>query len=190
MAAETQINLLIALSENPDSVEAMINPDNVVQSLINILRGVHAGTLSGKLLYYIDKADGTAAAQTITCTFASANEGDTATICGVVFTEMVATTPSTDPADGEFAFATSDTVSGDNLAAAINAHPRLKGLVTAVNVTGTVTVTYANKGVFGNNGTISETGGSMAVGAATFASGAVGTEQEPTTVDQKSKTLA
>jgi hypothetical protein len=190
MAAETQINLLLALSENPDSVEHMINPDNVVQSLINILRMIKEGTLSGKVLFYIDEADGTAAAQTITCTFASANEGDTVTVLGVVFTEMVATTPSTNPYDGQFAAVTSDTVFGDNLAAAINAHPLLKGLVTAANVTGTVTVTFVNKGVFGNNGTISETGSSMAVGAGTFASGVVGTEQKAVTIDQRSKTLA
>jgi hypothetical protein len=190
MAAETQINLLIALSENPDSVEGMINPDNVVQSLINILRMVKAGTMSGKVLYYIDEADGTAAAQTVTFTQANATEGETVTVCGVVFTAMVASTPSSDPADGEFSAVTDDDTCGENFATAFNAHPKLKGLATAANSSGTVTITMANKGVFGNNGTLSETGDLAAVGAATFASGAVGTEQEPVTVDQRSKTLA
>jgi hypothetical protein len=190
VAAETQINILIALQENPDAVQDMINPDNVAQSLINIIKSIRTGSLPGKIIYYVDEADGTAAAQTVTFTQANATEGETVTVLGVVFTAMVASTPSSDPADGEYSAITSDTICAANFKAAVNAHPKLKGLATADNTAGVATVTFTNKGIFGNNGTISETGDLAVVGAATFASGAVGTEQVAVKIDQISKTLA
>lgn len=138
------------------------------------LQRVASGHVPGKLVTYFEDADGTAAAQTIACTQANANAGDTVTVCGVVFT--VRASPSSEASLGEFAAGASDTACGANLAAAINAHPALKGLCTAANVTGTVTVTMAVKGVLGNNGRLATSDATaFSLGAATFASGAVGT---------------
>jgi len=184
----TQYEILINLNESADSGEERINTENFIPSLVNLLRSIQAGTISGKVMFYQDAADGGAATEDVTCTQASANEGDTLTVCGVVFTEMVATTPSADPNDGEFAAVTSDTVFGDNLEAAINAHPKLKGLVTAVNSAGTVAVTADVGGMFGNNFTLAETGSSMAVGAARLSSATVGTTQQHPTIDMNSRT--
>lgn len=189
MAAETQLTILLALQENPDAAQDMINPDNVAQSLVNMIHAIKSGTLPGKIIYHIDEADGTAAAQTVAFTQANGDAGDTVTICGVVFT--VATTPSADPWDGEFAAETDDDTTGENFATAFNAHPALKGLATAANSSGTVTITMTNKGVHGNLGTLAASDATFAaVGAAAFASGAAGTVQKVLAVDQRSKTLA
>lgn len=63
--------------------------------------------------------------------------GDTITIAGCVFTWKASASTESEVTIG--ADATED---GANLAAKINAHSKLLGLVTAASVTGTVTVTY------------------------------------------------
>lgn len=146
-------------------------------SAIELIRELLARGIGGiedmKVHLFQDKCDGTAATGTVACTQASAVAGDTYTLAGVTFT--VATSPSTDPARGEFAAGASDTAMGDNLAAAINAHPALNGLLTAANSSGTVTWTARDKGLFGNLIRASETGSSMVVTQAT--NGAIGTVQ-------------
>ena len=109
----------------------------------------------------------------IACTQANALAGDTLTIGDASF--VVKASPSSDPSKGEFAAGASDTAMGDNLAAAINAHPKLKGLLTAANVTGTVTWTAVEKGLQGNLIRMTETGTSMALTQPT--AGAIGTVQ-------------
>lgn len=146
---------------------------NGVEILRNLLERLNAGIEDGKVHLFQDKCDGTAATGTVACTQASAAAGDTYVLAGVTFT--VATTPSTDPALGQFAALTSDTIMGDALAAAINAHPALKGLLTAANAAGTVTWTAVDKGLFGNLIRAAETGNSMVVTQAS--NGAIGTVQ-------------
>lgn len=149
------------------------NPAMAIELVRNLLERVTSGQIDGKVHLFQDKCDGTAATGTVACTQASAVAGDTFTLAGVVFT--VATSPSSDPHLGQFAAGASDTAMGDNLAAAINAHPALKGLLTAANSTGTVTWTAADKGLFGNLIRMAESGDSMAVTQAT--NGAIGTVQ-------------
>jgi hypothetical protein len=91
---------------------------------------------------------GTQGTGTIACVQANAVAGDRVTVQNTHFT--VATAPSTNAALGEFARGVSNTEMGANLAAAINAHPALKGAWTAVSVTGTVTVTAVTKGTHAN----------------------------------------
>jgi hypothetical protein len=142
-----------------------------IELLREYLARIAAGGSSAKVLAFVDAGDGTAATGTVACTQANALVGDTLVLCGITFT--VKTTPSANPLDGEFAAITSDTAMGDALAAAINAHPLLKGVCTAASVTGTVTWTMADKGLFGNLGKATETGTSMAVTNPT--NGAAGT---------------
>jgi phage tail sheath gpL-like len=72
---------------------------------------------------------------------------------------------------------------GDNLAAAINAHPALKGLCTAANAAGTVTVTVTDKGIHGNLLKLSETGDCIVATSPT--NGAIGTVQSPLRIYRK-----
>jgi phage tail sheath gpL-like len=120
-----------------------------VNALIDLLSGIAGGNYNARVLVALAGADtGTAGTGTVVCTQANATAGDTVTLGATTFT--VRASPSTDPKLGEFAAGASDTACGDNLAAAINAHPDFKGLGTAVNVTGTVTLTMADKGLHGN----------------------------------------
>jgi len=91
---------------------------------------------------------GTQGTGTIVCTQANALAGDRVTVQNTHF--YVTTAPSTNPALGQFSKGTSNTECGANLAAAMNAHPALKGAWTAANASGTVTVTAVTKGLHAN----------------------------------------
>lgn len=159
-----------------DFIEEPGKPIEQARALADYFTRLASGMENARLTVAIEDNDGTAASQTIACTQANADADDTVTVCGVVFT--VKASPSSDASLGEFAAGASDTAMGDNLAAAINAHPDLTSLLTAANVTGTVTCTMATKGVIGNVGTLATSDATaFGLGAATFASGAVGTIQ-------------
>lgn len=151
------------------------NPRMGIVELANYLNTIASGMRAGKVLMHLDQGDGTAASQTVTCSQSGSSDGDTLTLCGVTLT--VASSPSSDPADGELSAGSTDTEFGDNLVEAIEAHPKLKHLVSASNSSGTVTVTMKDKHQLGNVGTLSETGSGFTVGGANFASGAAGTVQ-------------
>ena len=72
---------------------------------------------------------------------------DTVTVNGVVFTCM-----ASGATGNQYNVGGSDTITGDNLAAAINASATalLSGYVTAANVAGVVTVTSVTPGLAGN----------------------------------------
>lgn len=115
----------------------------------NYLNAIAGGMYDAKVFVALAGANtGTAGTGTIVCTQANATAGDTVTIGSTVFT--VRASPSTDVKLGEFAPGADDTACGDNLAAAINAHPDMKGYLTAANVTGTVTATFVDKGLHAN----------------------------------------
>lgn len=188
MAHNCTVNIAIVTDEKAIALDQKYlgkydNPAMGVQLLINLLAKVGSGAVPGKVFVFADKGDGTAATGTVACTQASAVAGDTFTLCGVTFT--VATTPSTRPDLGQFAAGADDDGMGANLAAAINAHPALKGVLTAVNASGTVTWTLADKGVQGNLAKATETGSSMAVTNPT--NGAIGTVQRSFTVFRRGK---
>lgn len=133
-----------------------------------------SGMEVGRINVAVEDNDGTAATGTITCTVANSDTGDNVTVCGVVFTVATAADEET----GDFLEGASDNAMATNLGAAINAHPKLKGLLTAGVATNVVTCTMATKGVVGNMGTlVTSDATAMAVSAARFASGAVGTDK-------------
>lgn len=120
-----------------------------LNTLIDLLSGINGGNLNARVLVALAGADtGTAGTGTVVITHANLTAGDTVSIGNETFT--VRASPSSNPGLGEFAAGANATAAGDNLAAAINAHPNCKGLCTAVNVAGTVTVTMADKGLHGN----------------------------------------
>lgn len=153
-----------------------LNPARGLALLENYLAGIVSGAtpLNGaKVHVFQDQGDGTQATGSIVCVRANA-AGDTVTINGVVFTE--ATSPSANAIDGQFARGASDTTCAASLAAAINAHPRLKGALTASPSTDTITLTASDKGTHGNLFVMS-TSDATAFTLTQFASGAKGTVQ-------------
>lgn len=154
MAHNSCITLAIVTDDTPAQtimerhVGVYNNEAMSIELIRELLARVLSGQIDGKVHLFQDKGDGTAATGTVACTQANADANDTFTLCGVVFT--VKASPSSDPAVGEFAAGASDDACGANLAAAINAHPALKGLLTAANASGTVTWTLAEKGIHGN----------------------------------------
>ncbi len=179
MAASTILTITVALhGESPQTaLERYIGGKNdsrhaALEKLRLLLSKLEAGQAIGKVHMFSDQADGTQATGSIACTQASAVDGTDTVVIGDVTLSVVAS-PSSDPGLGQFAKGASDTAMGDNLAAAINAHPRLKGVVTAANVAGTVTLTAVDKGTHGNLIVMTETGNSMVL--TQMASGAKGT---------------
>lgn len=154
------------------------NPREQCRKLAEYFEALAGGNEVGRVNAGIEDDDGTAASGTVTCTQTNADAGDTVTVCGVVFT--VAASPSSDAADGEFAAGASDNACASNLEAAIDAHPKLKGLLSASVSTNVVTVTMATKGVIGNMASLATSDATaFALSAARLASGAVGTEKTP-----------
>lgn len=80
-----------------------------------------------------------------TVTLSSIAAADTVTIAGLVFTGS--DTPSTTV---QFLTGTTDTLSAVSLAAKINAHASLLGIVTATSALGVVTLTAVNTGLVYN----------------------------------------
>ena len=179
MANTAVLNVAIVVDTTPAQtvqeryIGDSLNPRDGVQRLADLLQRLASGLEVGKVHVHVDKADGTQATMTIACTQASAVQGDTVTIGDTTLT--IKTSPSSDPGLGQFAAGASNTAMGNNLAAAVNAHPKLKGRCTAANAAGTVTLTMADKGLFGTSLRMTETGGSMVVTNPT--NGAVGTQQ-------------
>lgn len=188
MAHNATVHIVIATDEKAIAfadkyVGRYDNPAGSINKLMDFLGKVIAIAVPSKVFLFVDKGDGTAATGTVACTQASAVAGDTFTLAGVTFT--VAASPSSRPDLGEFAAGADDTAMGDNLAAAINAHPALKGMLTAANAAGTVTWTLADKGVQGNLASATETGDSMVVTNPT--NGAIGTVQSAFRIFRRGK---
>ena len=144
-----------------------------VEDLARYLTGMASGAYNGKVMVFSDAGDGTVGTIDVVCTQANFVAGDTLVVAGVTFT--AATSASEDAWDGEFEAGASDTAMGDNLAAAINAHPALEGMLTAANTTGTVVLSFTDKSLAAMFANASETGTSMAI--TDNADSAIGTAQ-------------
>lgn len=180
MASDAIATVVIVLDDNapPVSIDEKFigewhNPTEGVELIRQLLERVNSGLQPGKVHVFLDKGDGTVAAGNVACTRANA-AGDTVTIAGIVFTET--TSPSSNPLDAQFARGASDTACAANLAAAINAHPALKGMLSAAGAVGDCVVTALDKGLFGNL-IVMSTSDATAFGLTQFTSGAKGTVQ-------------
>jgi hypothetical protein len=149
-------------------------PHNGINHLAAFLERVLGGTEPARVYCAIDNpSGGTAGTATIACTVANYTAGETLTINGVVFT--IAAAYSSDPSTAltQLIGGASDTAAGAELVTKIHNHPRLKGMYTAVNAAGTVTITTKDKGLFGNLSVLAETGDAFVVTQVT--NGAEGT---------------
>jgi hypothetical protein len=132
-----------------------------------------AGVQGAKIVYTLDDvAAGTVLADvsvTATITFANITAGETLVIGNVTLTWAVAAANENQVTIGaDLAAATT------NLTAAINAHSKLAGVISATGVTatGVVTITYTGAGREAALIGLSETGDALALSAASFTSGA------------------
>lgn len=96
----------------------------------------------------VDEVTPVAATGTITCVVASMTAGDTILIDDVILTCVAGAASAS---GGTYSKDTSNTACGISLAAAINGYAPLKGLVTATESSGTVTVTARRAGSIGND---------------------------------------
>ena len=182
MAAQGVLYLAIAthnlsgtdLAQNYCKAESD-SPHAGLNQVIDLLSRIAAGNEQARVYVAADDAAGTAATGTVACTQANATVGETCVVCGVTFTIKAAA--SSNPRDGYVVAGASDTTFGDALAACINAHPLLQDMCSAANAAGTVTVTFKDKGLFGNLALFAETGDAFAVTSPT--NGAEGTLTMP-----------
>ena len=110
------------------------------------------------------------ASQTLTLTYASISNSDTCVVAGVTLTCVTGT-----PTAHQFKKQTDATTTAANLVALVNSDATINIYVSAKNVAGVVTFTALAPGKVGNFlSLVGSTG--MVAGAATFASGAGGSE--------------
>jgi phage tail sheath gpL-like len=122
------------------ATNSVIITANVVGSLGNTIRivdgtGGAIGTV-GLLTGGLDPTERVTG--TIGCVLANTDADDTVSIGRTTFTAKA----SGASGDNEFNLGASDTAMGDNLVAKINAHPDLLGIVSGINASGTITLTY------------------------------------------------
>lgn len=149
MANNAVINLMVAVNELPASVAGKLTALHdeggmgLYRALTRYLVNVPV-TRGFKGRVRIDdctsNTDNVADTQSITNTITQASlvdATDTLVFNGGRVTLTWKTSPS---GENEVAIGASDTAAGDNLAAKINAHSKLKGIFTATNAAGVVTI--------------------------------------------------
>ena len=163
--ADSLLNITIGMHEIPASVtERFLATSGNAHSLEGLTRlSRELGNFAAKdvkVLARVDSATRGAAAGTLVADESDATTGDTLGIYipgrGETLLTVVASSP--DYAAGEVdGSAATDTLFGDEFVAAIQGHPELKDTFSAVNSTGTVTVTCLNPGSWGNDIIFGET---------------------------------
>lgn len=124
------------------------------------LSGLASGARSGRLTLTIqDASAGDRASATITVGTESADDT-------VVIGDVTLTWKASPSGESEVDIGGTSTISATNLAAAINAHTQLGGVVTATSAAAVVTVTAALPGRIGEQVTLVETGSSVTVSSA------------------------
>lgn len=174
--AKTALTLRMVANVNPvDANERLAtgvaNFQTGLKEIENFLRSARGATRGAKFFYRVDSVAAVSATQTVACTQASFTAGDVLNVGGAIFTAKASGSVA---ANGEFDAVTSNTVTGDNLAAAINAMPYSKARMSAVNATGTVTITWLEAGSAGNSVPITKVvtnSGAMTLGGATLSGG-------------------
>lgn len=105
---------------------------------------------------------------TATATLVTAVAGNTLTLLGITFT---GTAGAVTLGAGTFSIDTSDTAAAASLAAQINGHAALSGLVTATSVLGVVTIRAVNIGTTPNGYTLTKVGAPITVTGSGFLAG-------------------
>ena len=146
-----------------DSVEAASLPHEALQKLINLFQGLLGGTRHGRVEHMVEDATvGNKATATVTITDASlVDDTDTLSIGPTVLEWFDA--PS---GESQIDIGGSDAQSATNLAAVINAHSTLAGVMTATAAAGVVTITADRPGLWAELITLAEVGDGQVLSAA------------------------
>ena len=136
---------------------------DVSRGFINVLRGLMSGSSRGYSRFCVASA----AAKT-TATLASVIQNDTIVIAGVTLTARTSAANGTT----QFTRGVSNTADAASLAACIMANTTLNKIVRATSAAAVVTITCLYPGPIGNSVTVTQTGGTITLGAAALASGA------------------
>jgi phage tail sheath gpL-like len=135
--------------------------------IMNLLKGLSVGTITGSLFAQGSTVDPVAASATATLVSCVT---DTITIGKTTFTGTGSPTTSL-----HFETDGTDTADAAALAAAINAHTDTSKIVYATSALGVVTITALQKGLIGNHIVLSRTGSTITLtGSGYLASGAGG----------------
>jgi len=182
MAIETVVTIVVGVEDYPDAINEYLRdysagPAGIVK-LVELLNSIAGGSKKGVVMAYADENDGTEAyGGHVECSQASAADGDTVTILGVVLTAR--TSPNTYDRS-EFAIGDDDDGMCDNLVACVNAHPKLRHLIYAdedASNSDFCVLQYRMAGPF-NFGTVATSNATaFAITYATFQGGATGTVQ-------------
>lgn len=121
--------------------------------LASYFRAVASGNRNASVQIGTGDSAAAAAAGTVACVQASITAGDILYVGRVGF---VATNGAVTPGDATFDMRTSDTAVGASVAAQVNAHASLTGVLTATAASGTVTITATVPGLTGNNITLAK----------------------------------
>lgn len=144
-----------------------LNPRTALNALINIFAAIFSGQ-GGRIRAQVDESTPYAASGSVAFTQASLTAGDIVYINGFPLTAVASGAVA---ASGQFSIQTSNTAVGDSFVLALAAYPPVKGLVTGVNSSGTVTLTAVTPGTVGNSITLSEKDASGGIALTAFSGG-------------------
>lgn len=149
---------------------AAVEPENLRNELANIVMG-DVAALGGAFVVTCDDVDsGTILADgsaTATCVQASIVQDDTITIGTVVLTWR-----TSGSGENQVTIGASNAAAATNLAAAINAHTLLRGVLVATVATNVVTIIYRGADRLGRLIALTETGSGVTLSAAHLGSAA------------------
>jgi phage tail sheath gpL-like len=124
-------------------------PQQVTAELINLFSAFGSGQKRARIRLQIDESVGVSATATVTCDQSDGTAGDKLVIGHLP--PLTAVASGAVAANGEYSLETSDTAVATSLAAAINAYPPTKELVSATSSSAVVTITHRVKGTVGNS---------------------------------------
>lgn len=115
------------------------DPYRACQQLSKLLAAIGGGVRAAKVRVRVDSSTVITErpTSTIAITHANVTADDTVSVGGATFTWKASAS-----GEDQVTIGANVTADGDNLAAKINAHSKLSGLVSAVNAAGTITITY------------------------------------------------
>lgn len=177
--ASSILHITVELADDPARAEKLYlddasRPQAGVNKLATLLAAVAAKQIKGAVTVSLESATNrTHSSATATVTQASLVENDTVVVGGVTFTWEAAADPEVET---EIDTGSDDDTAAANLAAAINAHSELQGVVTASVADNVVTISSVVPGAVGNQITLAETGNGVALSGAVL-SGWSGSEQ-------------
>lgn len=123
------------------------------RALSDLLASIAGGARNGKITLGVGGSVFAQATGTVLLAQASITAADIVYVGSVGF---VATNGAVTPGQATFDMRTSDTAAAASLAAQINAHASLSGIVTATSSTGTVTITSVQVGELNNHITLAK----------------------------------